>query len=108
MGKCLHLLPLTELTGALGSVEALDLSCGAPLSTVSLIVNTSELEVARVKRDFTRFCVVGSFLREVSSGDTAFLAVLTAPWPCCKARKTSRGLAAQCVWSSVRICSDVS
>lgn len=101
MRKCLQLLPLMELTGALGTVETLDLTRGPPLSTVSLIVNTSELEVARVKRDFTRFCVVGSFLREVSNGDTAFLAVLAEPWPCWKAWKTSGGLAAQCECSSV-------
>lgn len=63
--KCLNLSQLMELTGALGTLEALEFIYWAPLSTACLTVNTSELEVARMKRDFTRFCVVGSFLREV-------------------------------------------
>ena len=99
--NCLHLLQLMELTGALGTLEALDCTDGAPLSTVCLTVNTSELEVARVKKDFTRLCVASSFLRELSNGTTAFLAVLTRPWPCRKARETSGGLAALCMRSSV-------
>lgn len=50
---------------------------GAP--SLLWVFNNSELEVARVKRDFIRFCVVGSFLREVFSSPTVSLTDLTRP-----------------------------
>lgn len=77
----------------MGILEALGLCVwGFPLSCVPHSKH-SELEVARVKRDFMRSCVVGSFLREMS---TASLVVLTGHGHLLESQENTWRPAVQC------------